>query len=184
MLQLSGTNIVLREFSDANLHDKNYFAWLRDLEVMGPINRLEYLLPIKFDEVVKYVENVRSSPHDAFFAIYSKAEDEFIGTLRLSEIDWRAGIANVGILIGDKSYWGKGISKDVISVATEYAFTTLGLRRLVASCLSTNVAMSKCFERLGYKLEGVQRGQSFIGGEYIDRDLFGLFRDEFRPYGS
>lgn len=182
MLELVGVNIILREFSEENLHDEKYFKWLRDLDVVETINRIEYILPIKFSEVEKYVNNLWNSSHDAFFSIYTKDKNEFIGTQRVSEINWRTGTANLGILIGEREYWGKGIAKDSISVICDYCFNKLSLRRLVANTLATNIAMGKCFERLGFKLEGILREDSLIKGKYVDRNLYGLFKNEFKPF--
>lgn len=182
MLQLEGKKVALREFTKDNLFDANYFNWLRDLNVVNTINRLEYLMPIQFSEVEAYVKRLWESKNDAFFAIYAKDTNEFIGTQRLAQIDWRTGIADVGILVGNRNYWGKGIAKDAVSTAAEYAFNTLSLRRLTAGTPASNIAMIKCFERLGFKQEGRHRQQLLLSGEYVDRVLFGMFKEEFKPF--
>lgn len=181
-LELEGTHIVLREFTEENLRDPRYISWLRDLEVVGAINRTEYLVPIKFKKIEQYVHNLFESKSDAFFAIYHADDDAFIGTLRILNIDWHARTAEIGILIGDKNYWGKGLAKDAVSTACKYAFSTLSMHKLSASNLATNIAMCKCFERLGFQKEARLRKHNLVNGEYVDRIAYGLFRDEFQPY--
>lgn len=180
MLQLEGETIVLREFTEMNLNDPKYFRWLRDLEVVTPIYRLEYLMPIQFNEVEKYVRMLFSSKNDCFFAVYQKDTDEFIGTQRIGHIDWRTGIGDIGILIGDKNSWGKGFATQTISVACKYAFSVLSLRKLTGGAPETNVAMCKCFERLGFRQEGRLSEQLLINGEYCDHILFGLLKNHYK----
>jgi len=181
-LELFGSKIILREFSEEHLHDKSYLSWLRDLEVLKTINRIEYLLPMSFDKVVAYVNKLWSSPTDAFFAIIIKDKDQFVGTLRLANIDWRLKSAEVGIMIGDRSVWNKGLAKDAVTACCRYAFEDLGLRRLVAGTPEPNIAMRRCFERLGFKEEGRLRQHVPLGARMVDRILYGLFPEEFLPW--
>lgn len=180
MLELTGNKIVLREFTAEHLNDPKYFAWLRDLETVLPIYRVEYLLPLTFDALRGYVESLWKSGRDAFFAIHEKESGKFIGTQRVGHIDWRSGIGDLGILIGDRSCWGRGYATDAIRSASRYAFQTLSLRRLTAGTPATNEAMCRCFRRLGFREEGRLRQQLLIGGRYDDHVLFGLLKEEFQ----
>lgn len=184
MLILEGKEIILKEFTKDNLHDSRYFAWLRDIEVIRTIYRLEYLLPIQFSEVESYVENLQKSKNDCLFAIYYKKDNQFIGTQRIGHIDWRAGLADMGIMIGNRQYWGKGLATDALSVSCDYAFNELSLRKLTGGTPASNIAMYKCFEKIGFKREGSLRKNLLISGKYIDHYLYGLFRKEFRSYGK
>jgi RimJ/RimL family protein N-acetyltransferase len=180
MLQLEGGSVVLREFTETNLNDPKYFEWLRDLEVVTTIYRMEYLMPIQFHEIEKYVHMLLSSKNDCFFAVYRKDNDEFIGTQRIGHIDWRVGIGDIGILIGDKMAWGKGFATQAVSVACKYAFSTLSLRKLAGGTPETNVAMCKCFERVGFQQEGRLRKHLLINGDYYDHVLFGLLKNQYK----
>lgn len=180
MLQLEGESVVLREFSEANLNDPRYFEWLRDLEVVTSIYRLEYLMPIQFQVVEKYVQSLFNSKNDCFFAVYRKDTDQFIGTQRVGHIDWRTGIGDMGVLIGDKNSWGKGFATQAIRVACKYAFSTLSLRKLTGGTPETNVAMCRCFVRLGFQQEGRLVKHLLINGEYCDHILFGLLKDQYK----
>ena len=180
MLEVSGGKVVLREFSKAHLEDPLYFDWLRDPEVMIPIYRLEYLMPMSMEAVRAYVESLWSSGRDCFFAIHEKTSDRFIGTQRIGHIDWRSGVGDIGVLIGDRASWGKGYATDAVATASSYAFDVLSLRRLTAGTPASNEAMCRCFERLGFKEEGRLRQQLLIRGQYEDHVLFGLLAEEQR----
>ena len=179
MLELQGDKVILREFTKDNLNDPQYFSWLRDPEVVTTLYRVEYLLTLQFSEVENYVNNLLNSKNDCFFAIYYKKNNKFIGTQRIGHIDWRTGRADLGILIGNKKYWRKGIAKDSIRTASVYAFKKLSLRKLTAGTPKNNIAMCKCFEALDFKQEGILREQLLIDGEYVDHVLYGILRREF-----
>ena len=120
MLTLNGKICELREFSEDNLSDPRYFEWLRDLDVVTGIYRLEYLKPLSKAEIEAYAREQMKSETKCYFAIYLKENNAFVGTVRLGHIDWRTGTADVGILIGDKANWGKGIATDAVHTICTY----------------------------------------------------------------
>jgi len=180
MLELTGQHVLLREFTKDHLHDPAYFRWLRDLEVVIPIYRTEYLLPLQFDRVVAHVESLWKSGKDCLFAVHDCATGAFIGTQRIGHIDWRSGVGDIGVLIGERQFWGRGIATEAVSLACEHAFQTLSLRRLTGGTPASSEAMCRCFKRLGFKEEGRLRGQLLLRGKYEDHVLFGLLKDQFR----
>jgi RimJ/RimL family protein N-acetyltransferase len=167
-------------FGDTHLRDKNYFEWLSDYEVMKTINRLEYLMPVEFEVVVSYVNDLLESDSDIFFALYMKDGDEFIGTVRVAKMDWRHGLADVGILIGNRSAWGRGIATDAINAVSKYLFESLGFRKLTAGALSNNLAVIRAFENNGYVREALFREQFRFENELVDHIYLGCFQPEFR----
>lgn len=178
MLELIGDRVILREFTDKNLFDEKYYSWLRNLDVVTHLYRLEYLKPIPFNRIIDYVKGLLESENDCFFAIYHKSTETFIGTQRLGHINWRVGLADVGIMIGDQSYWGKGLGSDVLKLIVEYAFNSLSLRKLGGGTARNNVAMCRCFEKNGFVQEAVKRKELLINGEYVDHIHYGLLKEE------
>ena len=178
MIEIKGEKIILREFTREHLHHPNYFNWLRDVEVVPSIYRIEYMLNTDFAEVEEYYNNLVKNKQDMLFAIHKLEDDAFVGTQKIGHINWRTGLADMGVMIGDKTCWGKGIAKDAFRTAAKYAFEELSIRKLFGGTLSTNVAMCKCFESIGFKEEGRFRKQLLFKGEYVDHIAYGLFKDE------
>lgn len=180
MFRLDGKLSYLVPFGDSHLREECYFDWLSDYEVMKTINRLEYLMPIEFEEVIAYVNDLLKSDSDIFFALYMNDGDEFIGTVRVAKMDWRHGLADVGILIGNRSAWGRGIASDAINTVSRYLFETLGFRKLTAGALSNNVAVVRAFEKNGYVKEALFREQFRFENEFVDHVYLGCLQQEFR----
>lgn len=179
MLEIVGDQIVLQEFTEQHLNNPLYFQWLRDLDIVKNIYRIDYLMPMQKEKINKHVNDLMISEQDCFFAIIEKVSNEFIGTIKLGHINWRSGIADVGIMIGHKSYRGKGLSEEVVSMVCNYAFNILSLRKLTGGTSADNIPMRKCFEKVGFKQEGILRQQLLISGKYIDHVLYGIFTNEY-----
>ena len=180
---IQGSMILLEEFKDKNLHDPKYYAWLQDKEVVETLGRSEYLTSFPFCIIEDYVINLKSSNNTYFFASYFKEDNEFIGTVRL-RVDWQLKTADFGMMIGDKKYWGRGLLKDAMLTLSIYAFKKLGMRKVIVGCLSTNIAVCKCCERLGFKKEAVLRKEVPFRGEFVDHILYGVFKDELQYPGG
>ena len=70
-------------------------------------------------------------------------------------------LGEVGILIGETGFWGKGIASKVISMLIEIAKNELGLRKLTAGCYASNLSSQKAFLKAGFHVE-CQRKDHFL----------------------
>ena len=112
-------------------------------------------------------------PVRAQFAI--ETEDGLhIGNCACYGIDTEKADAEVGVMIGDRSYWGKGYGAAALSALVKYAFTDGGLSRLHLKTLVSNTRAQRCFERTGFvAYDREQRG----GYDFI---LMELSRDTWQ----
>jgi len=114
------------------------------------------------------------------FIIKTK-EGEAIGLTGLRGIDRAHGTAECFCVIGDKSFWGKGIGTQVHSLLIQWAFDELKLHKIWAVVYTNNEAVLKLVKRLGFEIEGTLREEKCISGKRIDMFRIGLLRNEFRP---
>ncbi len=179
MFELRGGTCILRSFSLPEIEFEKYYNWLCDYEVIKTLNLPSYVLPVSRSTVEDYIKEVSRSDSDVFLAIYDKHTDNFIGTLKIGAISRLSGTADIGIMIGDRSFWGKGIGTSAISLSVEYCFNRLGLRKVTAGLMSINPGMKKCFEKIGFKQEACFRQQDFFEGGYVDHIYLGCFKEEY-----
>lgn len=180
MLKIESYKVYLVPFEERHLNDPAYFEWLTDYEVMRFIGREEYLKPIRFERVKEYVEALWKSKYCSFFAIHLK-DDTFIGTLKLNFIDDAGCVtqsADIGIMIGHRVSWGKGLATDALTTICKYAFDKLGVRKLTAGTNASNIGMIKAFKKLGFVEEGRLRKKLLVEGTYHDHILLGCFKEE------
>lgn len=180
---IEGRRTRLVRFEQAHLDDPAYYSWLRDPEVVRYIGRAELLEGIPFSEAEDYVRQLWANEYCWFFAVYHGDSGSFIGTAKLnffSERGRRNGIADVGIMLGERAFWGQGLAMDVLQALSSYAFEELEARKLTAGAMSLNEAMVKAFLRIGYLEEGRLRQQLPVGEGFCDHVLFGCFKSELR----
>lgn len=178
---IHGRRIHIVRFERQHLDDPSYYNWLCDLDVVRHIGRDELMEGISFSEAEDYVNKLWANENCWFFAVYLSKPGIFIGTAKINffnERGRRNGVADVGIMLGARNYWGQGLAKDVLRTLSKFAFDELGARKLTAGAMSLNVAMVKAFLRIGYIEEGRLRQQLSIEGEHSDHVLFGCFKNE------
>jgi ribosomal-protein-alanine N-acetyltransferase len=180
---IEGHRIYMVRFERKHLDNPAYFKWLRDLEVVRYIGRDELLAGIPFSEVERYVEQLWANENCYFLAVYHSESKNFIGTAKINffnERFRRSGLADIGIMLGDRDSWGQGLGTDVLRNLSKFAFEQLGARKLSAGAMSPNTAIVKAFLRIGYLEEGRLRQHLLIENEYCDHVLLGCLKGELR----
>ncbi len=171
---LIGTNIYLRplERSDAATAQ----AWLNDPEVTRTLRRF---WPISLRAEEDYIESIQKSEHDLAVVVVLKAEDQPIGLAGLHHIDFKDRHAEFGIGIGVKSEWGKGYGTETTRLMVDYAFATLNLHRVHLQVYAYNPRGQRCYEKVGFRTEGVLREHCYREGRYWDSIVMGILREEW-----
>lgn len=82
------------------------------------------------------------------FGIFDERQ-EYIGTIELYDI--RGTRATLGIIIGEKSHWGKGYGPEAIYALLEYAFDSLGLDLVRLSTFDDNPRAQAAFAKVGFR---------------------------------
>ncbi len=101
-----------------------------------------------------------------------------IGYCGLCNISMQNRSAQFYILIGDSQFWGLGIGTEAGGKILEYGFKTLGLNRIWLTVSSSNVGAVRSYEKLGFTQEGIMRQAAFRDGQYHDKVVMGMLRNE------
>ena len=166
-----------------HLEDPNYLQWLTDVQVYRYIGRDEYFSTLELEDLRQYANEMWANPFIFFFAVHAQMGNRFIGTAKINFGNQRfhdTGIADLGIMIGDKSYWGQGLSIDILRTLAIHAFDVLGARKLTAGAFSLNTPVIKAFLRLGFMQDACLRQQLAVSGGYCDHILLSCFEHELR----
>ena len=84
-------------------------------------------------------------------------EDEYhmsIGTITYFNVDYRAGQAEMGLGLGEKSRWGRGYGPEAIRTLTAYLFTVPGMTRIYAETAEANQPARRAFAKAGFNEVG------------------------------
>lgn len=104
--------------------------------------------------------------------------DVGLGTVILSDIDQKNGIAQVHIKLTKDNGRGRGIGTDALETIVRYAFEELRLNCVYADVLEYNKLSQKLFEKVGFKKDGVLRSRIFKLGKYIDVISYSILKSD------
>ncbi len=172
----AGSQVYLRPLEKTDLNEQ-YLAWLNDPEVTRYLGT--GVFPTTRQDLEQFFESVTGSRSQVILAIVDKKSDRHIGNVMLGPNDWVNRRAVFGILIGEKKFWGRVIGQEVPHLAVEYAFLRLNLNRVGLGVFAEHTAGVRCYEKIGFRKEGLMRQDLFRNGEYHDRLWVGLLRSEY-----
>lgn len=112
-----------------------------------------------------------------WFAI--EHEGKLAGYIQLALIDREERRAMVGIVVGEKALWGKGVGSTALRLLVDYAFTVRCLERVYAEVYTFNTRSMRMFERVGFQREGTLRQHEYHNGVRQDMHFYGILRAEF-----
>ena len=159
-----GPRLTLRtlEPSDASLE---YAAWLND----PVVNQYLETRQATIEDLQKYIQAKLESSNTLFFGIFWIENNRHIGNVKLEPIDFDKGVATMGILIGDKEYWGRGVATEVTNLIVDFAFSTLGLAEVNLGVLSENKAAIRVYEKCGFVVDRIDSKSMNHGGVLYDQ---------------
>lgn len=102
-----------------------------------------------------------------------------IGDVALQDIDWRNRSCSVGLGIQMIEQRSKGYGSEAVRLMLEYGFNNLGLHRIWANTLESNLGAQRSLEKTGFILEGRSRKAEYFAGRYYDKLHYGLLREEY-----
>lgn len=164
---------------DRGLHLENALCWMNDPDVIASIEMNLGVARGAEEEFFRRVETERET--QLVWAILDERESH-VGFIDLRAIHWRHRSATGGILIGERSAWGKGYATDAVKVRTRFAFETLGLHRVEGH--TVNPAMERVYAKAGYRREGTARQKIWRGGRWLDVGLFAILECDYFAVGS
>lgn len=148
---LLGNGFRLERFREEFI-GKAYLSWMRDPEIQKTI--LAARPSITLEDIRAYCHGLMANDNEFFFAIVA-ADGRHIGNLRLGPVDFTDRKAEFGMMIGDKSYHGKGVGSGAVCSALDFAFGELKLSRVSLYVLDHNAAAIRVYEKNGFKTEAV-----------------------------
>jgi len=179
---LLGKKVRLREIRKADI--QNYLKWFNDQEVT---QYLTLFLPMTQMSEEKWLEEICTSraQTDVVFAIEVKAGKKWvhIGNCGLHKINWHDRDCEMGTVIGEKKFWGKGYGTEADRLLIDYGFGELNMNRISAAAYNFNTRSCKTAERNGFKREGIARKAIYKNGQYHDRIMMGILREEWEKKG-
>ena len=173
---IEGASIYLRDVRDTDVNE-TYRGWMNDPEVNQYLE--SRFSPATLESIGDFVRTHIADRNHVFLAIVLRDGDRHVGNIKLGPINWIHRFGDIGLMIGAKDCWGRGIAAEAISLLVEHAFSTLNLHKVTAGAYSTNRGSIRAFEKVGFEIEGVRKAHFLTDQGYCDHVLMGLVKDQW-----
>ena len=168
---LQGRTIYLRALNEHDIFG-NYSKWLNDLEITKFNSHGRF--PMTVEKLLNFVQMSTQSNTSLVMAVVNTENDDHIGNISLQSINWIDRNAEIAFLLGEKSYWGKGIMLEAGKLIIKHGFNSLNLHRIYCGTSSQNIGMQKLAEKLEMTIEGIRKEALFNNGTYDDIIEYGI----------
>jgi RimJ/RimL family protein N-acetyltransferase len=165
---LEGKNVNLRivEKEDLPLVSE----WLNSPSILG-----EYE-PIEEESRMDTEKRYEKFGSDKVWFLITKKDGSVVGHFGMVVMGscWEIGY----VLIPNER--GKGYCTEAVQLGVDYLFMSKDIVRIQAKTHLRNVASQKVLEKSGFKKEGISRKEHFVRGEWRDRYLYSILREEWK----
>lgn len=172
-MNISGERIFLRaiEMSDKNL-------------LLGIINSEEteyglggWSFPVSEINQEEWINSLTPNKNIMRCIIVLKENDKSLGTVVLSDIDYKNGTAEIHIKLSNSSR-SKGYGSETINLVTTYAFNELRINCIFAYVNSYNKKSQSLFEKCGFSNDGILRDRIYKTGMYHNVHSYSLLKGD------
>ena len=175
-----GQRIRLRPVEKDDL--PRFVKWFAELELRAC---LAMPMPLSQAQEERWFERNLSAGDMQTWALDAQPADKavgpwaHIGSCGFHALDWRNRSGEVGLLIGARDYWGHGYGTDAMQTLVAWGFYTLNLNRVSLRVFEDNRRAIRCFEKVGFQVEGRLRQANFYNGAYRDELIMGVLREDW-----
>lgn len=173
-IETSRLSLCRLEEKDAT---ETYAAWLNDPDVNKYLETRH--TQQSAESCKEFIASCNSDPGSHLFGIFLKETGVHIGNAKIGFINKYYDRGQVSLFIGEKKYWNKGLSTEIVCALNKYAFLTLGLQRLEAGCYEDNLSSLRVFLKSGYVVEGFMRSHVARDGRRLGCFWLGMLASEY-----
>lgn len=171
-----GKLVRLRAFEQSDIERSAQFV--NDYQTVRTMVNT-FLLPSSMDDERQWLSQQSSYTRGEYQFAVETLDGLLIGRCGLTRIDWKNRIGEIGIMIGDSEWRGRGCGTEAVKLLCKFAFEEMNLNKLRLGVFDFNPAGIKCYEKCGFVREGCLRQEVFREGAYHDVYQYGLLASEF-----
>ncbi len=136
--------------------------------------------PVSSSDQDRWYDALSKSNNTLRCIIEVKEDRDSIGTIMLTDIDYKNGTAAIHIKLANEKNRGKGYGQECVKALVSYAFDELRLNCIYAHIHALNEPSWRMFEKCGFSREGVLRSRLFKRGSFIDVYSYSMLKDDLK----
>ena len=151
-IDLESERLIFNRLSAKHI-STDYVDWINNAEVN---KYLETRGNYTIDLLKSYIEEQYKN-EVYFWAIHLKESNKHIGNIKIDPINLNTNSGEYGILMGDKTSWGKGYAKEASIRVIKYCFEELKLSTITLGVIEGNVNAVFLYKNMGFKVDEVKK---------------------------
>jgi RimJ/RimL family protein N-acetyltransferase len=168
--RLQGSSLVLVPFAAEHLTAR-YVGWLNDHMAMQFSENRHRRHDL--ESCRAYTQAFQDGPH-MLWAILERSSGSHIGNIS-AHVDVPNRIADIGILLGDRSCWGRGYGREAWRLVQEHQLGPAACRKVEAGAMASNIGMIRVFDACGMHEESRRCRHFLVDGREIDLVQYAIF---------
>lgn len=173
-----GERVRLRAMEKEDL--PAFVRWFNDPEVR---RNLMMVQPLSMGQEEKWYADILNLPVDEqpLCIEVKQGEDwSLIGNLGFMHINQHDRSAEIGISIGEKRFWNQGYGTEAMRLMVGHGFENLNFNRIYLQVYETDPRGKRCYEKVGFSVDGRLRQARFLEGRYADVFIMSILKSEWK----
>lgn len=172
-----GKKVLLRAYKEEDI--EKVLEFVNDSEVKSFLD-LNIPFPINKWNEERWIKKIREQNDLTYdFAIEEIDSGKCIGGCSINSVNIKNRNCTIGIMIGDKDYWGKGYGYDALSILIKFIFEECNIEKIKLGVFSFNERARNCYKKLGFKEEGILKKEIYRHGKYYDEIVMAIFKEDY-----
>ncbi len=122
-----------------------------------------------------------AEPNRLIYKVIDDSDGEVVGHIELSALDRFHRSARLSrVLIGSQTMRGQGLAAEALNLILNIAFEVYDLNRVELYVYDFNAEAIHCYERAGFRPEGLLREVVRIGDDFWNVQVMGLLARDWR----
>jgi RimJ/RimL family protein N-acetyltransferase len=152
---------ILREIIEEDASEA-YLSWFRD-----PLSVKYITAAGTQNELFNLRQYIRARAHRndvLFLGIFDATSGQHVGNIKYEPVNDEMGYAIMGILIGEITYRGIGVAKEVITASSKWLSDNRNIKEILLGVHTENIPAIKAYENMGFKVSDTP----FINKKVLD----------------
>ena len=149
---------------------QKYVDWYSDFEVVKFSDNQHRKFSLEGQ--LNYVASCLKSQSLDLYGIFD--EDLHIGNIALSGIKSVHRVAEITYVVGERSYWGKGVATFAFQEIIKLAKDKYKLHKLIVGTSEQNISSQRVLEKNNFVLEGKRIDHLYFNGVFHNQLDYGL----------
>tara|TARA_A100001015_G_scaffold281039_1_gene343881 strand:+ start:2792 stop:3343 length:552 start_codon:yes stop_codon:yes gene_type:complete len=176
MSKINPKMVYLERISTKHI-DLGWLDWVNTSKNIRVLNKPPYRY--NKNQLKDYLKKTRLKG-DIMFAVREKKTNEYIGNIKINDIDFFHKHCGYGRLIGYKKNRGTGYGQIMLYKICEYAFDKLKMKKIFSPCYSDNLTSLYSNLKFGMRISGKFKNHFKKNNKFKDVYYLEITSEEFK----